>query len=303
MDFRLTDRHITALNFLLIAVLAYFAALSVNDIVAMRLAPSQVAIPRGIARRSNDGVGNLPRGAYQEIVSRDIFNIAPPPAPHLEVAEKIDLPYELVGISTFTAGKPPYAILSDRTGQQSVYKLGQTVPKAGKLVEVDKDRVMIDHNGKRVAIVLPKEEMPGPPQGIRPMEPPAEDENADADANADDESFEPNVEDLGDNRYRIPRSTIDHSIGNMSQLLTEIRAIPNIQNGRNNGFALSEIEPGSVFDEMGLEEGDVLRSVNGQIVTDPGQAMQMMNSLRGANSIIIQVLREGHPTTLTYQIQ
>jgi general secretion pathway protein C len=54
---------------------------------------------------------------------------------------------------------------------------------------------------------------------------------------------------------------------------------------------------------MGLEEGDVLRSVNGQQVTDPGQAMQMMSGLRGVNSISIQVLRDGHPTTLTYQIQ
>ncbi len=54
---------------------------------------------------------------------------------------------------------------------------------------------------------------------------------------------------------------------------------------------------------MGLEEGDVLRSVNGQQVTDPGQAMQMMSALRSASSINIQVLREGTPTTLTYQIQ
>jgi len=303
METRLTERHIVALNFLLIAVLAYFAALSVNDIVAMRLSPARVALPRSVARPVDDGMANRSRDAYQEIVNRDIFNIAPPPAPHVEVEEKIDLPYDLVGVSTFTAGKPPYAILSDRMGQQSVYKLGQSVPNAGKLVEVDKDRVFIDHNGKRVAILLPKEDLPGPVMGARPLMPPAEDDNADASNDSDDDAYDPNVEDLGDNRYKIPRATIDHSIGNMSQLLTQIRAVPNVQDGKTNGFALSEIEPGSVFDEMGLEEGDVLRSVNGQQVTDPGQAMQMMSALRGANSISIQVLREGHPTTLTYQIQ
>src|SRR5579862_2477724 len=139
MDFRLTERHIVALNFLLIAVLAYFAALSVNDIVAMRLARPE-PVSTLASPRTNSGVGNLSRGAYQEIVSRDIFNIAPPPQARVRVVEKIDLPYELVGVSTLSAGKAPYAILSDRMGQQMLYKLGQNIPQAGKMVEVDSDR-------------------------------------------------------------------------------------------------------------------------------------------------------------------
>jgi len=302
MDFRLNERHIVALNFLLIAVLAYFAALSVNDIVAMRLTTPRPALTNISSRRTNSGVGNLTRGAYQEIVSRDIFNITPPPQPRVQVVEKINLPYELVGVSTLSAGKAPYAILSDRTGQQTLYKLGQNIPDAGKMVEVDKDRIIIDHSGKRVALELPKEALPGPVMGAQPVPPPVEDDGTEA-SNDDDDAFDPNVEDLGDNRYKIPKSTIDHSLGNMNQLLTQIRAMPNIQNGRTNGFSLSEIEPGSVFDEMGLQEGDVLQSVNGQNVTDPSQAMQMMSALRNVGSINIVVMRDGHPTTLTYQIQ
>ena len=302
MEFRLNERHIVALNFLLIAVLAYFAALSVNDIVAMRLTTPRPSVAVE-TRRTSSGVGNLSRGAYQEIVSRDIFNIALPPQPKVVVEEKIDLPYELVGVSTFNAGRAPYAILSDRMSQQTVYKLGENIPNAGKMVEVDKDRIIIDHNGKRVALELPREALPGPVMGMQPVPPPVEDDSAEASNDNPDDGFDPNVEDLGDNRYKIPRSTIDHSLGNMNQLLTQIRAIPNIQNGRTNGFSLSEVEPGSVFDEMGLQEGDVLQSVNGQTVADPGQAMQMMNALRNANSINIVVMRDGHPTTLTYQIQ
>jgi len=300
MEIRLSERHIVALNFFLIAVLAYFAALSVNDVVAFRLTPANAPVPPVSARLTDDGVANRPRVAYQEIVNRDIFNIAPPPQQHVEVVEKVDLHLELIGVSTSSTGKPPFAIIADRTGQQNVYSLGQTVPNAGKLVEVDKDRVIIDHNGTRIAINLPKQDMPGPVEAAQPLAPPVVDDDAD---NSDQEAYDPNVEDLGDNRYKIPRETLDHSIGNLSQLLTQIRAIPNIQNGKTNGFALSEIEPGSVFDEMGLQEGDVLRSVNGQQMSDPGQAMQMMSALRNASQISIQVLRDGQPTTLTYQIQ
>jgi general secretion pathway protein C len=301
MEIRLTERHIVALNFLLIAVLAYFAALSVNDIVAMRLTPARAPVPQFVARSADNGTSNRPRVAYQEIVNRDIFNIAPLPQEHVEVVEKVDLHLDLIGVSIATAGRPPYAIISDRIGQQNVYRLGETIPSAGKLVEVEVDRVFIDHNGKRVVLNLPKNELPGPVEAAQPLEPPSGDD-ASAD-NSEEEPFDPNVEDLGDNHYKIPRDTLDHSVNNLSQLLTQIRAIPNIQNGKTNGFALSEIEAGSVFDEMGLMEGDVLRSVNGQPMTDPSMAMQMMSALHNATHISIQVLRDGTPTTLTYQIQ
>jgi general secretion pathway protein C len=301
MEIRLSERHIVALNFFLVAVLAYFAALSVNDIVAFRLTPATAPVPHVAARLADDGAAPPSRGAYQEIVNRDIFNIAPPPQQHVEVVEKLDLHLELIGVTTSSAGKPPFAIIADRTGQQNVYSLGQTIPDAGKLVEVHSDRVIIDHNGTRVALLLPKDDMPGPVEAAQPLTPPTVDDST-AD-NSDDEPFDPNVEDLGDNRYRIPRATLDHSVSNLSQLLTQMRAIPNIQNGKTNGFALSEIEPGSVFDEMGLQEGDVLRTVNGQQISDPTQAMQMMTALRSASQISIQVLRDGQPTTLTYQIQ
>jgi general secretion pathway protein C len=301
MEIRLTERHIVALNFLLVAALAYFAALSVNDIVALRLSPSNAPAPHITQTTIDDGAANRTRSAYQEIVRRDIFNLEPPPQQHVAVAENVDLHLELIGVSIASAGKSPFAIIADRTGVQNVYSLGQTIPNAGKLVEVDKDHVLIDHNGKRIALNLPGSDLPGPVVAAQPTAPVVDD---DSDASADDDDvYDPNVEDLGDNRYKIPRATLDHSIGNLSQLLTQIRAIPNIQNGRTNGFSLSEIEPGSVFDEMGLEEGDVLRSVNGQNVTDPTQAMQMMSALRNASQISIQVLRDGEPTTLSYQIQ
>ncbi|HVN26902.1 MAG TPA: type II secretion system protein N, partial [Candidatus Binataceae bacterium] len=137
MDLRLTERHIVALNFLLVAILAYFAARAVNDVIAMRMAPPPVAAPRVGRRHIDERTVTRPRGAYQEIVNRDIFNIAPPPQPVAPVVERIDLQLDLIGVSTASGGKPPYAIISDRGGQQKVYKLGEQVADAGKLVEVD----------------------------------------------------------------------------------------------------------------------------------------------------------------------
>ena len=298
MEFRLNDRHIIAVNIVLVGILAWFAANSVNDIIRMRLAPDTVPIPHAASKPIDNGTANLSRPAYQQIVNRDIFNLVPVEVPHPVVDETIDLHLNLIGVSTSSKSRP-FAILETRNGEQEVYRVGELVKDAGKLVEVDADRVIIDHNGKRVAINLPKDDMPGPVEGAEPVPVPAEIDSADA---STDDTFDPNVEDLGDNKYRIPRATVEHSITNLSSLFTQIRAMPNIQNGKTNGFALSEIEPGSVFDEMGIQEGDVIRNVNGQPITDPAQAMNMLSALRNQSQINIQILRDGEPVTLNYQI-
>jgi len=300
MEFRLNDRHIIAVNIVLVGILAWFAANSVNDIIRMRLIPDQVAVPRTASKSIDTGTANLSRPAYQQIVSRDIFNLVPVEAPHPVVDETIDLHLNLIGVSTASKGRP-FAILETRTGEQEVYRVGESIKDAGKLVEVDSDRVIIDHNGKRVAINLPKDDMPGPVEGAQPIQVPAAIDSADS-SDAADDTFDPNVEDLGDNKYRIPRATVEHSITNLSALFSQIRAMPNIQNGKTNGFALSEIEPGSVFDEMGIQEGDVLRTVNGQLISDPAQAMAMLSALRNQTQINIQIIRDNEPVTLNYQI-
>jgi general secretion pathway protein C len=299
MELRFSERHIVALNFLLVAILAYFAALSVNDIIAMRLAPPQPLIARPAAHLRVSS-GAHPRAYYDTIVKRDIFNALPQETTAPVVVE--DLHLNLIGVSRFSKG-PAFAIIEDRSGQQSVYRQGDMIPNAGKLIEVQKDRIIIDRNGKHVALNLPKENMPGPVVAAKPIavQPAIDSGNSGADSDGDD--FDPNVTDLGDNRYQVPKATVDYSMNHLSELFTQIRAVPNIQNGRTNGFSLSEIEPGSVFDEMGFQEGDVLRTVDGQQVTDPAQAMQMMSMLRNRNQLSVQVLREGKPVTLSFTIQ
>ena len=298
MELRFSERHIVALNFLLVAILAYVAALSVNDIVALRLTPAPTTSARSSAAPLRAAAGAHPRAYYDAIVKRDVFNLVPQESSAPVVVE--DLHLNLIGVSRLSKGTS-FAIIEDRSGQQSVYRLGEMIPNAGKLVEVEKDRVIIDRGGKHVALNLPKDTMPGPIVAPRPIAVPPAIDSAHTDSSGDD--FDPNVTDLGDNRYQVPKSTVDYSMNHLSELFTQIRAVPNIQNGRTNGFSLSEIEPGSVFDEMGLEEGDVLRSVDGQQVTDPAQAMQMMSMLRNRNQLTVQVFRDGKPITLTYTIQ
>ncbi len=296
MEFRLSERHIIALNFVLVAALAYFAAGTVSEIIGLRFSPAPVVATGTVSRASAPPIIH-PRSYYQPIVRRDIFNLVPAPEQKAPAVVE-DIHLKLLGISRMTGGKS-FIVVQNMSGEQELYRLGEMIPSAGRLVEVDKDRAVIEHAGRRVALELPRNNLAAnTPSRSLPWRHPILPGHPRPGA----ASFNPRIVNMGGNRYAIPRSTVAQSLNNLSSLFTQIRAIPNVQDGTTNGFALSEIVPGSVFDDMGLRDGDVLTAINGQPVNDPARAIQLLNGLRNQTSIEVQVLRNGSPMTLSYQI-
>jgi type II secretory pathway component PulC len=151
-----------ALNYLLITILAYFAALAANDIIIPRSGP-EGSFSSAVSR-SAERLPTHSRSDYQAIVERDIFNLTPPPvvAPPPVVE---DLHLTLIGVSRMSKGKP-FAIIQDQEGQQAVYRVGETIPDSGKLVAVEGNRAIIEHDGRRISVELPKDQLAGPP-GLR----------------------------------------------------------------------------------------------------------------------------------------
>src|SRR5208337_3717915 len=104
MQIRLSDRHVTALNFALVAAIAYFAALSADDLIARGLTTGPgFEAPARAARRVI--TANLARASYSVIVERDVFNSVKEAPAAVEPAA-INLHIKLLGTSELTAAKP-----------------------------------------------------------------------------------------------------------------------------------------------------------------------------------------------------
>jgi type II secretory pathway component PulC len=157
MELQLTERHIMALNALLVAALIYFAALAVNDVMGIHHGADTAPVGRPHGKVASDITANRTRAAYQAIVERDIFNLPPPPAPPPAEVVVEDLHLTLIGVTQTTKGKP-YAIIANQLGEQSVYQVGETIPDSGKLIKVEKNRAIIEHGGKDVALELPTDD-------------------------------------------------------------------------------------------------------------------------------------------------
>lgn len=290
MRFAISEKSVVALNFLLIAGCSYFAARGVNQIIAAHF---------NLPPAASSGMGEqapattLTRAAYELVVQRDIFNAyKPPPPPAAPVA--MDLHLTLMGTSLLSKSKP-FAIIEDQnTREQNLYRLGETIPDAGPLVKVEKARVLINHDGKLVALEIPSNGMPA--QATPSFQRGFPGRSPFRMAHSD-------VHPVGKNNYVIDRSAVQRNLQNLGQLFTQMRAIPNLAGGQTDGFRLSEIQGGSLFQQMGLQNGDVVTSINGQPLNDPTQAIALFNTLRDASNISMEVERGGAPVSLTYNIR
>jgi general secretion pathway protein C len=305
MTLRFSERYVMALNLLLIAILAYFLALSVNDIILGRVADDASAhLASPIGAEPSAPVAR-PRAYYDAISRRDIFNLVPVVEAPAEVATNLHI--KLLGTSMLTLSQPFIIVEDDNTHEQSLYRMGDEIPDAGKLVGVYKDHAIILHQGRRTKLEMPTDQNGAPTEPIyapRPFERPFGLRGRGAGGFLRGRSGQNGVHQIDPNRYVLDRSTLNNNLSNMAALFTQVRAIPNLgADGQSNGFKLSEIQPDSLFQQIGLRDGDVLTGVSGQSLSDPTKAMELLTTLRNQSSISVTVIRGGQPVQLQYNIR
>jgi len=313
MQLRFSQIHVTILNFVLIAALAIVSAMSVRDIIARSVSNEPDEPVSSSAHRL--GVGTRTRAYYDQIVKRDIFNETPQESAPAAPVEA-DLNIKLIGTSILSKSKP-YAIIEDPQGNETLYQVGEDIPDAGKLVGVENSRAIIDRGGHRVAIELPSSDLPEVPpsdlgRGVGAIRGPMlrglpaamrhrlrgmRQGPANNDDN-DDNSSKIELKKLGPGKFEVSRAEVQQTMENPTQLFSQMRALPHFVDGKTDGFSISQVAPGSVFDQLGLQNGDLLTSIDGQPVTNPMQAMGLIEAVKTASAIDLTVNRGGAPTSV-----
>jgi len=90
---------------------------------------------------------------------------------------------------------------------------------------------------------------------------------------------------------------------NLNQIATQMRAVPYLKDGQTLGFRVFNIHANSVFERMGLKNGDVIQRVNGVELDSPAKALALLEDVQTTEEIRIDLLREDAPSTLTYTVR
>ena len=117
------------------------------------------------------------------------------------------------------------------------------------------------------------------------------------------EPSEDGVEQVGDNKWSVPRSLLDKYIGDLGAASKLGRALLHRgPDGNYDGYRLSAIRSGSLADQLGIKNGDVVHSVNGQSLDSMQAAMGAYNTMQNESNFCIDVTRRGEKQTLCYDV-
>ena len=106
-----------------------------------------------------------------------------------------------------------------------------------------------------------------------------------------------------DTHYTITRKGIDAALGNLSSLGRSIRIVPDVKNGKPNGFRVFAIKPGSLLARVGFHNGDLIQTVNGRDISTPEKALETYAKLRSTGLVHAALLREGKPVAIDIKIE
>jgi len=108
---------------------------------------------------------------------------------------------------------------------------------------------------------------------------------------------------LGDRRYEISRATLESVLGNINLLAQGARIMPEVKDGKSAGFRLTGIRPGGPFDLIGLQNGDLISSINGMELTSADKAFEVYAKLKSASHLSLGLERAGQLVSHEYTIR
>ena len=136
---------------------------------------------------------------------------------------------------------------------------------------------------------------PGPSAPVADATPPTSPENLD--------NLGKGIVKVAENQYKIPQADVDEVMANLNTVSTQARIVPSFEGGKATGFKLFSIRPNSVYNKIGLQNGDVVNRINGYEITSPDKALEVYTKLKDSKEITVDLTRRGQKVSVNYGVQ
>jgi type II secretion system protein C len=296
-------------SFSLTTLLAYIGGFAGSSFVERKLATESVA-PEIVATDFTDiekpihkttqskrrAVSNE-RQYVQTIVNRSIFDSSQAgqkSSMSSEPAEgdSVESSLQLTLLATIIASPEQYsvALIQDESGSASTYGVGYDLIGQATVTKIEKSRVYFQRNNS---------------DQLEYIEIGGESAKSDAPTKSTDTSTEDgDVQKVGNNKYVVDQSVLDEILANPEKLYTQVRVTPHKdQDGNIDGYRMTGIRRKSLFYKLGIKNGDIVHSVNGQPLNSLSAAMDAYNSLGNSKDFNFDVTRRKNKQTFEYEVR
>jgi len=181
----------------------------------------------------------------------------------------------LTGVAVRPSGGCALVIVQGQP--ESAYCAGEELTPGVLLDAVERDRIVILRNGAREAV--PMKDLDKAAGLIAPPPPPI-------------------VQPSASGGQLVDRKQLQQQLGR-PEFLSQALIVPNPE----GGFLVRQIQPGSLYEKLGLRPGDVIKNVNGQALTSMDDVMRLYQQFGSAQRVLVEVQRQGRNETLYYDMR
>ncbi|MFZ5874961.1 MAG: type II secretion system protein GspC [Nitrospirota bacterium] len=282
---------------------AYCIADAVNVGIARKLEASVRADAVPPTTSVNRSLSAPDRASYRRILEGDLFHpslrgqpVVQPETTAPVVVTPLDLPFILIGTGT-GEGADSYAVLEDRTTrEQQVYRLRDTVRDGAVLAKVDRNQAVLRLGTQEQILSIYSD-------GTQDVAPPGPGASPATRPTTDPATATTGIRQVQPNQWVLDKQEVNAALGNLSQLLTKARVVPNFSDGKPDGFKIFSIAPDSLYAKIGLQNGDVLQQINGVEIKDPENFMRVFQQLKDEPRIALDFVRNNRRESFSYEIR
>lgn len=245
-----------------------------------------------------------PKGAYNTIITRNIFNAdgtipdalaaksdSKPKGEEIPVPS--NLPLNLIGTIVHSKSEKSIANIELR-GKNQVFAFtpNRDIDKIATLIKVERNKAIIrNQNNGRLEFIQSKDLSKLSFQASKP-------------SSGGIITGPANVKQVAPNKFEINGADLDRQLADVSSLLMQASSIPKKgPNGEIRCYTILGIQPGGVFAQLGISNGDCIKSVNGEAIDSPAKAIELFNTLKGASNLRLGYEREGRDNENDYTIR
>src|SRR5262249_23637574 len=113
----------------------------------------------------------------------------------------------------------------------------------------------------------------------------------------------PTIRQISATGFVVDRRELTGAVDDMSGLLTQLRAVAEIRDGRPAGFRLFQMKDDSIFRRLGLQNGPVVQRGNGEAASDPATLLAFLQPLRTEPRVALDIRRGTNRQTMVYDLR
>ena len=240
----------------------------------------------------------LPPDNHKIILERNIFgsSVLRPTKENLQ-REKTNAPAHIIRgqlrLLATVAGDDQVAcavIENLKSKVQDVYKAGDIIEGA-KIERIDRNKIVLFHGEQRevLNLYITCEVLDSVEKKEEPVM--AQRQNAVESVNV-----------ISPTERGINKKVCIPQVKRIEAFVEQMKVAPYIVNGEEKGLCITGLDDLSMAGYFGFENGDVIQTINGQMLTNKQKAFQVLKKARSQSSLSVQLLRNKRKMDLSFEL-